>query len=291
MAKQVSKTDYSDLFTKIKMLKRDDDWKLFDLKVGMILQAWKKSCSKKEDVVKSVKKLYRRCVDENELATKTIILLSNDKFTNESVHDENLRNAFVKHLFKKFIDASRKIENSDNDLRAFIKILGYFYFKTKDSFLLVPLTNLLFKLVSSPKEEDIKLFSLQCLLNGDTFKEECKTKWSSILMEVRLRLLSRQTETIEKWLLFILELNNTNNIESCDLYTTLTTGEEFKEFHDELQDIKEQNRLRNLAGKTSNLKRDVDARSPQFEKKEVPKRQKKIRQYNPGVILEVIREE
>ncbi|CAH0550645.1 unnamed protein product [Brassicogethes aeneus] len=211
-----AREEYMDLANKVKKLNVNDDGILFNQKIKYILENWKECCSNGEEVEKSFEYLYEACLQDIDLASKTVLMISSRTFISQEVHDQNIRMMFLRKLQEIFEGCHQLQKSNPIAFRNSIQILGEFYNKARlangeqFTFMASPLVSYLDMLLEATNVDDLKLFTTQLYLNGSSIKNEIPEKIIEIIIKVR-QLLSSDKKIVRDgklWLLLALEVSN-----------------------------------------------------------------------------------
>ncbi|CAG9864054.1 unnamed protein product [Phyllotreta striolata] len=203
-----------ELTKRIKELNINDDGIKFNQKIKFILEKWKQDCQTGEDVEKSFDVLYQECLNDEELASKIVILIASRSFITQEIHDQNLRLLFLKKLQSDFESCKILNETNPAGFRNYVKMLGEFYSKARlangqpFSFMVTPLLVCLEMLLESAQLSDLQQFTTQIYLNGSSIKAECSDKLNDLINNIRILIIVEKNLSREGryWLLLALEI-------------------------------------------------------------------------------------
>ncbi|XP_050292691.1 uncharacterized protein LOC126733423 isoform X2 [Anthonomus grandis grandis] len=211
-----AQNDYSSLVSKIKHLDINDDGIMFNQKIKHIIESWYQDCQNAPEVEQSFNLIYEASLADPETAGKLVLLIASRTFLSQEIHEQNIRMMFLRKLQQSFETCVQLQSASPNLFRNSVQLMGEFFNKARMAngqqftFMSAPLLSYLDMLLDSGDCIDLKLFTTQLYLNGNTLKQECPDRVTEILGKIRLMLTSDQKYTSESklWLLLAIEMAN-----------------------------------------------------------------------------------
>ncbi|XP_057669364.1 uncharacterized protein LOC130901784 [Diorhabda carinulata] len=212
----VNEHEFKDLISKIREIKVTDDGIKFNQKIKYILENWKQDCQNSEEVERSFDALYQGCLNDEELASKLVVMVSSRSFISQEVHDQNIRLIFLKKLQNDFEGCKIVSKANPTAFRNGVRMLGEFFHKARlvngqpFTFMLTPLLSYLEMLLESAHALDLQQFTFQIFLNGAAIKTEYSDKLAELFNKTRMFLTSDKKISKEGklWLLLSLEIYN-----------------------------------------------------------------------------------
>lgn len=229
----MSCTDYSKLDQAINRLMGSDDGILLNQKFRLISEEWARVCTENGSVKKSVRFLYKKCLNEHTFSWKVVSLLTSATFASFEIHGQNIRNLFLREFHRTYEQVTKNGMET-NILNGLARIIGFFIFKSRtgqNSFLVKPYVKLLCLCISSSDPTLLKTCALQLYLNYRNLG--CDDTFSEVLHSARMRMVSAEEKPGTRlWLMASLEFTGTNtDVEAAASFYNLHDDKEFIELH------------------------------------------------------------